>query len=89
MQKAARMGMHLNPRDLVLSSNGLKNKITIENSIFQLENLSNEAYHITLAWARDNHPIRTLEDDLLDATREAMRSGDDWKVGCATIRKNV
>ena len=81
--------MHLYPTDLVLSSNGFKNKITIENSIFQLENLSNDAYHITLAWARDNHPIRTLEDDLLDATREAMRSGDDWKVGCATIRKNV
>ena len=89
VQKAARMGMHLNPRDLLLSSNGLKNKIAIANSIFQLENLSNDAYHITLAWARDSHPIRTLEDDLLDATREAMRSGDDWKVGCATIRKNV
>lgn len=89
VQKAARMGMHLNPRNLVLSSNRLQNKITIENSTFQLENLSNDTYHITLAWAHDDRPIRTLEDDLLDATREAMRSGDDWEIGCATIRKNV
>lgn len=89
VQKAARMGMHLNPRDLVLSSNQLRNEITIRNTIFQLENLSNEAYHITLAWAHDRYPIRTLEDDLLDATREAMSSGEDWNVGCVTVRKNV
>ena len=36
VQKAARMGMHLNPRDLVLSSKQLRNEITIRNTIFQL-----------------------------------------------------
>ena len=89
IQKAARKGMHLNPRDIVLGDGKKENKIPIENSIFQLENLSNESYQITLAWGRDSNPIRGPEDDLLDATREAMRNGDDWTVGCSTVRKNI
>ena len=89
IQKAARKGMHLNPRDIVLNEEEMKNKIPIENSIFQLENLSNEEYQITLAWGHDVDPIRSPEDDLLDATREAMHIGDDWSVGCSTVRKNA
>ena len=89
IQKAARKGMHLNPRDIVLKTGLIENKITIENSIFQLENLSNEAYQITLAWGQDVDPIRSPEDDLLDATREAMQNGEDWDVGCSTVRKNA
>ena len=89
IQKAARKGMHLNPRDIVLNEEEMKNIIPIENSIFQLENLSNEEYQITLAWGHDVDPIRSPEDDLLDATREAMHIGDDWSVGCSTVRKNA
>ena len=89
IQKAARKGMHLNPRDIVLDAAKVQNKISIGNSIFQLENLSNELYQITLAWGRDTDPIRSPEDDLLDATRDAMRNGDDWEVGCSTVRKNA
>ena len=89
IQKAARKGMHLNPRDIVLNGEGFENKISIENSIFQLENLSNEEYQITLAWGQDIDPIRTPEDYLLDATRQAMHNGDDWSVGCSTVRKNA
>ena len=89
IQKAARKGMHLNPRDIVLSDGIFQNKISIENSIFQLENLSSKEYQITLAWGRDVDPIRSPEDDLLDATREAMQNGDDWSVGCSTVRKNA
>lgn len=88
IQKAARLGMHLNPRNIDLTSLGDKNKIAIENFEFQLENLSNNDYKITLAWGRDVHPIRSKEDDLLDATREAMHATDDWSVGCSTIRKS-
>ena len=89
IQKAARKGMHLNPRDIVLKTGLIGNKIPIENSIFQLENLSNEAYQITLAWGQDVDPIRSPEDDLLDATREAMQNGEDWDVGCSMVRKNA
>ena len=89
IQKAARQGMHLNPREIVLPRVDSKNKIPIEDSIFQLENLSNDDYQITLAWGEDVHPIRGPEDDLLDATRVAMESGENWTVGCSTIRKNV
>ena len=81
--------MHLNPRDIVLNAGGNDNKIAIGNSIFQLENLSNKEYQITLAWGRDANPIRSPEDDLLDATREAMDNGDNWSVGCSTVRKNA
>lgn len=89
IQKAARKGMHLNPRDIVLNTTKNENKISIGNSIFQLENLSNKDYQITLAWGQDIHPIRSPEDDLLDATRQAMRNRDDWTVGCSTVRKNI
>ena len=89
IQKAARKGMHLNPRDIVLKTGLIGNKIPIENSIFQLVNLSNEAYQITLAWGQDVDPIRSPEDDLLDATREAMQNGEDWDVGCSMVRKNA
>lgn len=88
VQKAARLGMHLNPRDIVVSNAKNRNKILIVNSIFQLENLPNDAYQITLAWGLDSQPIRTPEDDLLDATRTAMNSGEDWTVGCSTVRNN-
>ena len=89
VQKAARKGMHLNPRDIVLNFAQKGNGISIGNSIFQLENLSVEEYQITLAWGFDTNPIRSPEDDLLDATREAMVSGEDWSVGCSTVRKNA
>jgi len=88
VQKAARLGMHLNPRAIDISDVNDGNKISIENSIFQLRNLSNQTYQITLAWGLDTRPIRTPEDDLLDATRVAMNSGDDWTVGCSTVRNN-
>ena len=88
VQKAARLGMHLNPRNIVVSNTKKKNKISIGNSIFQLQNLSNATYQITLAWGLDSQPIRTPEDDLLDATRTAMNSGEDWTVGCSTLRNN-
>ena len=89
IQKAARQGMHLNPREIILPRENSKNEISIEDSIFQLENSSNEDYQITLAWGKDIHPIRGPEDDLLDATRVAMESGENWTVGCSTIRKNA
>ena len=89
VQKAARKGMHLNPRDIVLNDAQKGNGISIGNSIFQLENLSVDEYQITLAWGFDTNPIRSPEDDLLDATREAMDSGEDWSVGCSTVRKNA
>ena len=89
VQKAARKGMHLNPRDIVLNDAQKAKEISIGNSIFQLENLSVDEYQITLAWGFDTNPIRSPEDDLLDATREAMDSGEDWSVGCSTVRKNA
>ena len=75
--------------DIDLTSSEAENKIPIGKFIFQLKNLSNEDYQITLAWGRNMNPIRTKEDDLLDETREAMNASSDWKVGCSTVRKNA
>ena len=88
IQKAARLGMHLNPREIIVPNANNGNKILIENSTFQLKNLPNVEYQITLAWGLDTQPIRTPEDDVLDATRTAMNSGEDWTVGCSTVRNN-
>ncbi len=89
IQKAARQGMHLNPREIILPFEDNENEISIGDSIFQLNNLSIDDYQITLAWGNDVHPIRGPEDDLLDATLEAMSNGENWTVGCSTIRKNA
>ena len=59
-----------------------------EKSILQLRNWVHQEVHISLSWMIGEGQIRSAEDDLLDATREAMNSEQEWQVGCSTTRKN-
>jgi hypothetical protein len=44
---------------------------------------------ISIAWRDAGAAPRSAEDDLLDATLEAMAENPDFSVGCKTTRNNV
>ena len=89
IQKALRMGMHFNPRDIEIPIGNFDIKISIGNSKIQLENYSNLTHKIMIAYGVDLTPIRSPEEALLEATRDAMNSGASWGVGCSTTRNNT
>jgi len=89
IQKALRMGMHFNPREIEIPIGGLDSRITIGNSKIQLKNYSHTTHKVMLAYGEDIAPIRSPEEALLEATRKAMESGDSWGVGCSTTRNNT
>ena len=88
IQKALRMGMHFNPREIKIPIGDLEMEISIGNSKMQLKNFSHPTHKITLAYGKDSTPIRSPEEALLEATRDAMDSGTSWGVGCSTTRNN-
>jgi len=89
IQKALRMGMHFNPREIEIPIEGLESKMSIGNSKIQLINYTHQTHKIMLAYGKDMAPIRSSEEDLLQATRDAMDSGASWGVGCSTTRNNT
>ena len=89
IQKAARMGMHLNPRDIEIPIGNRKSIIPIENMNFQLRNLTNNGYNISVAITPGDGYDSISEDELLDQTLERMNSIPDWSVGCNTTRSNL
>ena len=88
IQKALRMGMHFNPREIEIPIGDLESEISIGNSKIQLINFLHPTHKITLAYGKDSAPIRSPEEALLEATRDAMDSGASWGVGCSTTRNN-
>ena len=88
IQKALRMGMHFNPREIEIPIGDLESEISIGNSKIQLRNFLHPTHKITLAYGKDLAPIRSPEEALLEATRDAMDSGASWGVGCSTTRNN-
>jgi 4'-phosphopantetheinyl transferase EntD len=88
IQKALRMGMHFNPREIEIPIGDLEREISIGNSKIQLRNFLHPTHKITLAYGKDSTPIRSPEEALLEATRDAMDSGASWGVGCSTTRNN-
>ena len=88
IQKALRMGMHFNPREIEIPIGELESELSIGNSKIQLRNFLHPTHKITLAYGKDSAPIRSPEEALLEATRDAMDSGASWGVGCSTTRNN-
>jgi 4'-phosphopantetheinyl transferase EntD len=71
IQKAHHLGMNLNPRD-----------IKIDKPEIELYRFIDGDLQIALAWRNAGALPRSAEDDLLDATRKALESGQDFTVGC-------
>lgn len=88
IQKSMGLGMHFNPRDIVIPAGEGENKIAIENSIFELKNFSHKGQRIAVSITNKARKVRVAEDELLDATLTAMLESDDWGVGCKTTRLN-
>jgi len=76
IQKAQKLGMHLNPRDINLAE-------------YQVESFVYDDLMVSVSWCQGGEIPRKSEDDLLDATAEAMRQNPDFSVGCKTTRNNV
>jgi len=88
VQKTMQLGMHLNPREIVIPIEEKIVKITIRNSKIQLQNWIFDGSNIALSWRHESVTLRTAEDDLLEATRKAMQ-GQEWGVGCKTTLGRV
>tara|TARA_B100000963_G_scaffold62354_1_gene50427 strand:- start:7600 stop:8367 length:768 start_codon:yes stop_codon:yes gene_type:complete len=86
VQKAARLGMHLNPRKIRIPIENNEANISIGKSIFQLRNISFNGYNISVAISRGEGYDSIPEDELLRQTRMAMNETPDWGVGCKTTR---
>jgi len=76
IQKSEKKGMHLNPRDIDIDQ-------------YQVESFIHDGLMISIAWRDAGTAPRSAEDDLLDATLEAMKDNPDFSVGCKTTRNNV
>ena len=76
VQKAERMGMHLNPRDINLEQ-------------YLVESFIHEEQMVSISWRDAGSNPETPEDNLLQQTKTAMQSTDSWGVGCNTTRNNV
>lgn len=71
IQKAHHLGMNLNPRDIIIESPGM-----------DLHRFIDDDLQVALAWRKAGMLARNAEDDLLDATRVAIESGQEFTVGC-------
>ena len=76
IQKSERLGMNLNPRNIVLED-------------YNLESFVFEDLQVSVSWRIANENPRTAEDDLLDATSKAMRDNPDFSIGCKTTRNGL
>lgn len=85
VQKAMQLGMHLNPREIVIPIEDFICDISIGNSKIQLQNWIFEGAQCALAWRHGCASLRTAEDALLEATRAAMNE-QEWGIGCKTTR---
>ena len=89
IQKSARLGMNLNPRNIRIPIGETKSKLSIENTIFQLENLISEGFFISISYCLGEGYDSIPEDKLLEQTQRAMSKGEDWSVGCKTTSSNA
>ena len=76
VQKAQKLGMHLNPRDINLAD-------------YEVKSFIHDELMVSVSWREAGKNPRTAEDDLLDATMEAMKNNPEFSVGCKTIRNNL
>ena len=81
--------MNLNPRNIRIPIGEAKSKLSIGNSIFQLENLMFKGYFISISYCLGEGYDSIPEDKLLEQTQRAMSEAEDWSIGCKTTRSNA
>ena len=83
IQKALGLGMHLNPRHIVTEDA----RFVHLGSQVHVSHTEVDGMLVCVALAPARAPPSTPEDDVLDATREAMEADPAWSVGCKTTRQ--
>ncbi|HIF46725.1 MAG TPA: 4'-phosphopantetheinyl transferase superfamily protein [Candidatus Poseidoniales archaeon] len=73
VQKAEQLGMNLNPRNINLAD-------------YNVHSFHHDDLMVSVAWRKSGGKPRTSEDDLLDATRDAMKDNPDFEIGCQATR---
>ena len=68
--------MHLNPRDINLVE-------------YNVESFIHDDLMVSVSWRKAGSKPKTAEDDLLDATAEAMKQNPEFTVGCKTVKNNL
>ena len=89
VQKAARLGMNLNPREIKIPIGNKITNISIGNSKIQLVYWAEMGYHLSLALRPEEPSKSGPEERILEETRLAMQADPDWGVGCKTQRKGA
>ena len=74
VQKSEQLGMNLNPRNIVLTNH-------------QVHSFKHDDLMVSIAWRKSGDKPRTQEDNLLDATREAMKDNPNFEIGCKVTRE--
>ena len=81
--------MNLNPRKIRIPIGKEITNISIENSNFQLINLTYNQFNISVAINAGDGYDKIPEDELLNQTLLAMNDNPEWSIGCKTTRSNV
>ena len=76
IQKAERLGMHLNPRNIDLQK-------------YEVVSFVHDSQMVSVSWRQAGSNPKTAEDDLLEATSIAMKENPEFSVGCNTVRNNM
>ena len=76
VQKAEKLGMNLNPRDIKLDD-------------YLVESFVYDDLFVSVCWRTAGENPRTAEDDLLEETAQAMEENPNFSVGCKTSRNNL
>ena len=89
VQKAARLGMNLNPREIKIPIGNKITNISIGNSNFKLDISSLNDFKISVAICQGEGYDAIPEDELLSQTLMAMNEDPNWSIGCKTTRSNA
>ena len=89
VQKAARLGMNLNPREIKIPIGNRKSNLSIGKLKFQLNFSVFNDFKISVAICRGDGYDAIPEDELLSRTLMAMNDNPEWSIGCKTTRSNA
>lgn len=84
VQKALGLGMHLNPRGILVPDDG---PVRVGNDTVEVRRLATDHHLLALALVQQERRPADPEEDLLDATRQAMMADPTWTIGCSTQRR--
>ena len=56
---------------------------------YNVESFIHDDLMVSVSYRKAGQNPKTAEDDLLDATADAMKQNPDFSIGCKTVRNNL